>query len=144
MRFGGKGVGMGGRQWAMGSGGRGRGRREDPFRPSGTSPGSPGEAEELGFFAEDGDDIFDGDDEEAVVAFEIDGDGVFRVEEDLVVLTDGVVGVVFDECGDGDDAAGDCGDLDFVGEVDAGLGLLFVLVFADEDTVAEGFDGFEF
>ncbi len=105
---------------------------------------SPGEAGALGVFAEDGDDIFDGDDEEAVVAFEIDGDGVLGVEEDLVVLADGVVGVVFDECGDGDDSACDCGDFDFVGEVDAGLGLFFVFIFADEDTVADGFDGFEF
>ncbi len=98
----------------------------------------------LGVFAEDGDDIFDGDDEEAVVAFEVYGDGLFGVEEDAVVLADGVVGVVFDLGGDGDDASCDGGDLDFVGEVDAGLGLLFVFIFADKDTVSDWFDGFEF
>ncbi len=109
-----------------------------------TSPGSPGEAEESGFFAEDGDDIFDGDDEEAIVAFEIDRDGLLGVEEDLVVLADGIIGVVVDECGDGNDSACDGGDFDLVGEMDARLGLLFILIFADEDTVADGFDSFEF
>lgn len=96
------------------------------------------------FLAEHGDDVFDGDDEEAVVAFEIDGDGVLWVEEDAIVLVDGVAVVVFfEERGDGDDSAGDGGDFNFVGEVDAGLGLLFVLIFADEDALAEGFNGFE-
>ena len=98
----------------------------------------------LGIFAEDSDDIFDGDDEEAVVAFEVYGDGLFGVEEDFVVLADGVVGIVFDDGRDRDHAPGDRGDLDFVGEVDPGLGLLFVFIFADEDAVADGFDGFEF
>ncbi len=98
----------------------------------------------LGFFAEYSDDIFDGDDEESVVAFEIDGDCLFGVEEDAVVLSDGVVDVVFDLGGDGDDAACDGGDLDFVGEMNSRLGLFFVFVLADQYTGADGFDGFDF
>ena len=94
-------------------------------------------------FAENGDDVLDGDDEEAVVAFEVDGDGALGVEEDFVVLFDGVLFVFFDFGGDGDDAAGEGGDLDFVGQVDAGLRLLLVFVFADEDAGADGFDDFQ-
>ena len=95
------------------------------------------------FASEDGDDIFDGDDEEAVVALEVDGDAVLGVEEDAVVLLDGVVGVVADLRGDGDDAPGEGGDLDLVGEVEAGLGLLAVFVLADEDAQADGLDDLE-
>ncbi len=98
----------------------------------------------LGFFAEDGDDIFYGDNEESVVAFEVYGDGLLWVEEDAVVLSDWVVGVVFDLGGDRDDAACDCGDFDFVWEMDPGLGLFFVLVLADENAGADRFDGFDF
>lgn len=88
--------------------------------------------------------VFDRDDEEAVVAFEVDRDGVLGVEEDSVVLIDGVVALGDDLGADGDDAAGEGWDLDLVWQVEAGLGLLLVLVFADEDAEADWFDGFEF
>ncbi|MEZ6163278.1 MAG: hypothetical protein R3B67_02465 [Phycisphaerales bacterium] len=55
------------------------------------------------------------------------------VEEDSVVVADGVVGVVLDLSSDADDATREGGDLDLVGEVDAGLGLFLVFVLADED-----------
>ena len=94
-------------------------------------------------FTEDGDDVFDGYDEEAVVAFKNDGDGFFGVEKDAIVLADGVIVVVFDLHADGDDSAGEGGDFNFVGEVDAGFGLLFVLVLANENAWTDRFDGFE-
>lgn len=96
-----------------------------------------------GFAAEDGDDVFDWDDEEAVVAFEVDGHRVLGVEEDAVVAFDGVVEVFFDFGGDGEDAAGQGRDFDLVGQVDAGFGLLFVIVLAEEDSLAERLDDFE-
>ena len=74
--------------------------------PPAASPPPPPEARgrrksqvfRLCFFAEYGDDIFYGDYEEAVVAFEVYWDGLLWVEEDFVVLAYGVVCVVFYEC----------------------------------------------
>ncbi len=43
-----------------------------------------------------GDDVFDGHDEELVVGLEIDRNRVFRMEEDFVVLPQGQIFVVFD------------------------------------------------
>ena len=94
-------------------------------------------------FAEDGDDVFDGNNEEFVVALEIDRDSVLGVKEDAVVAFDWVFAFFFDESGDGDDSACDGGDFDFVGEVDTEFGLLFVVVLADEDALAQGLDDFE-
>ena len=45
----------------------------------------------LAGFPEDGHDVLDGDDVEAVVRVELDGDGVFGIEEHAVVLLDGEV-----------------------------------------------------
>ncbi len=44
-------------------------------------------------FAEDGHDILDGHDKQAVITLKINGDRFLRVEEDLVVLLDGIVDV---------------------------------------------------
>ena len=93
--------------------------------------------------AEDGDDVFDRHHEELVVGLEIDGDRVFRVEQDLVVLPQGKVFVVFDLGGDGDDPAGDRGNLGLVGQGDAPLGFPFGFVLADEDAGSNRFDVFE-
>ena len=37
-------------------------------------------------FSEDGDDVFDVHDKEAIVAFKIDGNGPFGIKVDLVIL----------------------------------------------------------
>jgi hypothetical protein len=92
--------------------------------------------------SKDGDDVFYFDYEEAVVAFEIYGDGAFGVEKDFVVLFQGVLGGGFDLGRDGYDAAGDGGDFNVVGQLNAALGLLLVLVFAYQDPLANGFDCF--
>lgn len=96
-----------------------------------------------GLATEDGDDVFDVDDEEAVVAFEIDGDSVFGIEEDFVVAFEGEHGVGFDFGGNSDDAAGDGGDFDVVRQADTTLGFLLIFILADEDAFADGFDNFE-
>ncbi len=72
--------------------------------------------------------------------FQLDGDGLARVEEDFVVLADGHVLVVFDGFADGDDTAGDDGNFVRVGEDDAAFGFAFVVVLANDDAFADGFD----
>ena len=38
-------------------------------------------------FSKDSDDVFDLDHEQAIITFEIDGNGAFGIEQHLVVLT---------------------------------------------------------
>ena len=95
-------------------------------------------------FTEYRDDVFDFDDEEPVVAFEIDGDSAFGVEEYFVVLLEWNLGGHFDFSRDGHNSPGDGGDFDVVGQLDAAFGLLFVFVLADENALADRFDGFKY
>ena len=60
-------------------------------------------------------DVVDRDDVELVVPFEIDRNTVARVDQHLVVLADGEVGIVFDLRTDGDDPTGDHRYLGVVG-----------------------------
>lgn len=87
--------------------------------------------------------MFEVYDEETVAAVEVYGDGTFGVKEDSVVFGQWNERVLFDFGGDLNDAAGDCGDLDIVGQADAAFGFLFVLVFTNEDAFADWLDGFE-
>jgi len=91
-------------------------------------------------FSKDGDDVFDLYDEQPVVAFKIDGDRAFGVEQDLVVLAQRDVGRVFNFSRDGNDPAGDRGDFDIVRQLDAALGLLLVLVLANQNALANRLD----
>lgn len=93
--------------------------------------------------AEDGYDVFDWDDEQLIVGLEIDGDRVLGMEQDLVVLAERHVFVVFDLGRDGDDAAGDRGDFGLVGQGNAPLGLPLGLVLADQDASADRFHVFQ-
>ena len=93
--------------------------------------------------AEDRDDVFNRDHKELIVRLEIDGDGVFRVEENFVVLPQRHVLVVFDHLGDGDDATGDGGDFSGIGEGDPSFGLPLGFILADENSVTDGLDVFE-
>src|SRR5215510_9726639 len=77
--------------------------------------------------AEDGEHALEGDDKELVVVLELDGDGFAGVEEDLVVLADGLVLIIFDGLGDGDDPARNDGDFVAVGQDDAGFGVTLVV-----------------
>src|SRR5207237_3673816 len=87
--------------------------------------------------AEDGQHPLDRHDEKLVVVLELDGNGLARVEEDLVVLADGLVVIVFDGLGDGDNPAGNDGDFVAVGQDDAGFGFAFVVVLANDDALAD-------
>src|SRR5437867_9731498 len=89
---------------------------------------------------EDGQHPLDRHDEEFVVMLELDGDGLARIEEHLVVLPDGLVLVVFDGLADGDDPAGNDGNFVAIGEDDAGFGLALVVILADDDALADGLD----
>ena len=94
-------------------------------------------------FSEDGDDVFDFYDKKAIVTLKIDGDGAFWIEEDLVILLQRQFGGDFDLGGDGDNSACDGWNLDVIGQLDAAFGLLFVLVFANEDSFADRLNGFK-
>lgn len=87
-------------------------------------------------FSKYGHDIFYFDDEEAVVALEIDGYCPLWIEEDLVVLGKWNVFGVLDLCRDGHDSAGYRGNLDIVGQADAAFGLFLVLILANQDPAA--------
>jgi hypothetical protein len=96
-----------------------------------------------GFLAKHGDDIFDGDDIELVVGFEIDWDGVFWVEDDFVVLPQGHVFVMLDLATYGDDSTRNRWDFRRVGEGDSPFGFPLGFVFQDEDASADRFDRFK-
>jgi hypothetical protein len=68
---------------------------------------------------------------------------VLGVEQHAVVLPDRVVLVVVDLRADRDDAPRQRRDLDLVGQVQARLGLLLVLVLADQDPAADRLDDLE-
>ncbi len=70
--------------------------------------------------------------------FELDGNCLAGIEEHFVVLPDRLVLVVFDGLADGDDAAGDDGDLVAVGQDDAAFGFALVVVLANDDALAVG------
>ena len=57
------------------------------------------------------DDVFDGNDKQLIVRLEVDRDRVFWMEQNLVVLAQRHVRVIFDQGGNGDNSARNCGDL---------------------------------
>ena len=95
------------------------------------------------FSTKDGDDIFDGDNKELVVGFEVDGDGVLGVKENLVVLPQRYIFVVFDLSRNSDDSARNRGNLGLIGKCDPALGLSFWFILANQDSSPDGFDVFE-
>lgn len=102
----------------------------------------------LGFWggfgtAEDGHNVFNGNDEKDVAGLEIDGDGVLGMEEDLVVFADGEILVSLDLEADFHDATGDGGDLGLIGEDNPSSRFVLSFVLADEDPHAEGFNRFD-
>lgn len=92
------------------------------------------------FGAEDGDDVFDWDHEELVIWFEVDRDGIFGVEENLVVLPQWHIFVVSDLAADGYYATGDRGDFGGVWQSDSAFGLAFGFVFPHEHSSPNGLD----
>jgi hypothetical protein len=87
-------------------------------------------------FSKNGDDVLDLDDEQAIVALEIDGDRAFGIEQDFIVLPKRDVRRIFDLGGNRDNPPGDRGNFDIIGQLDAALGLLFVFILANQDTLA--------
>src|SRR4051794_5028493 len=71
---------------------------------------------------------------------EFDGNGLAGVEEDFVVLADGLVFVILDRLADGDDPAGDHGDFVAIGQDDSGSGFALVVILADDHALADGLD----
>ena len=95
------------------------------------------------WFSKDSDYVFDLDHEQTIVPFEIDGNGVFGIEQHLVVLTQWYVRWVFDLGGNSYDSAGYRGNFYVVWQSDTAFGLFFVLVFANQDTFAYRLDYFK-
>ena len=102
-----------------------------------------GVVENLLRFSKHGHDIFYFDDEQAVIALEIDGYCTLWIEEDLVVLGKWNVRRVLDLGRDGYDSAGYRRDLYIVGQTDAAFGLFFVLILANQDPAAYRLDRFK-
>jgi len=92
--------------------------------------------------AKDGDDVVDVHHKKDVVRFQIDGNRILRVEENLVVLANREVFVVGDLSADLDDSTGDRRNLGLIGENDATLGCLSGFVLPDQDPAAQRFDKF--
>lgn len=95
-----------------------------------------------GLAPEDGDDVIDGDHEELIIGVEIDGDGIFGMEEDFVVLPQRDVLVVLDLMRNRDDTTRDRGDFGLIRQRDAPLGFPFRFVFAHDDAHSDRFDVF--
>ena len=73
-------------------------------------------------FSKDCDYVFDLNDEQAIITFEIDGNGAFGIEQHFVVLTQWYVRRVFDLSGNSYDSAGYRRDFYIVGQSDAAFG----------------------
>jgi len=82
----------------------------------------------------------DVDDKHAIVMLELDWDGFARIEENFVVLANGLIFVVFDRLADRYDTAGDDRDLMTVGQHNAAFCLAFVFILAHDDALADGLD----
>ena len=93
--------------------------------------------------AKDRDDVFDFHDEEPIIALEIDRNCPFGIEEDLVVLAQGDVLIVLDLGRDSHNSPCYGGDLYIIRQLDAALGLLFVLVLPNQDAITYRLDYFE-
>ena len=89
------------------------------------------------FLAEHGDDIFHGNDEQAIIAFKVHRNPSFGIEQHLVILLDRVVDVIRDLGTDSHDPASDGRNLNLVREMNANLGNLASLVLSDKDAVTE-------
>ena len=94
-------------------------------------------------FPKNGNHMLDLDDEQAIVALEIDGYRTLWIEQDLVVLGKWNVFRVLDLGGDGDDSSGYRRNLDIVRQTDTALGLFFVLILANQDPLANRLDRFK-
>jgi len=112
----------------------------NPFKGQSTRAGV---AENLLRFSKNGDNIFYVDDEEAIVALEIDGYCTLWIEQDLVVLGKWNVLRVAYLSRDGYDSAGYRGNLDIVRQTDTALGLFLVLILANQDPAAYRLDRFK-
>ena len=79
-------------------------------------------------------DVFDWNDVKLVVGLKVHWNGVFGVENNLVVLAKRHVLVMLDLPTDADDSAGDRGDFGRIGQSDATLGFPLGLVLEDQDS----------
>lgn len=91
-------------------------------------------------FAEDRDDIFDRDDKKLIVGFEIDGNCVLGVEENLVVLAERNVFIVFDKSADGDNSSSNGWDFRSVGKRYPPFRFSFGLIFEDKNSRSDRLD----
>src|SRR5438105_4084785 len=94
-------------------------------------------------FSEYGDHVFDGHDEQVIVTFKVDRNGVLWIKQNLVVLLDGKVRVARYLSGDGHDPTGDGRDFNIVGKLDAAASLFFIRILADEHALAHRLNGFQ-
>ena len=88
-----------------------------------------------GFLSKHGYDVFDRNDVELVVGFEIDGDSALRVEDNFIV--------VFDLATDSDNSAGDGWDFGSIREGDPTFGFPFGFVFEDQNASSDRLDSFK-
>ncbi len=88
-------------------------------------------------------DVFDIYHEQAIIAFEIDGNGTLGIEQDFIVLTQWYIRWVLDLSGNSYDSTGYCWDFYVVGQLNAAFGLFFILVFTNQDAFAYRLDYFE-
>jgi len=96
-----------------------------------------------GFLSKHGYDVFDRNDVELVVGFEIDGDSALRVEDNFVVLPKRHIIVVFDLATDSDNSAGDGWDFGSIREGDPTFGFPFGFVFEDQNASSDRLDCFK-
>ncbi len=99
--------------------------------------------ESLHVAAKDRDHIFNGHDEEPIVAFEVHRYGMLGVKEHAVILIDWPVRVIVDQHACCYDSTGDGWDFHGVGQVDAHLGDFAIRVLSDQDSVAHRLDYLE-
>lgn len=96
------------------------------------------------FCPENRDDIFGRYDKQLVIGFKIHRDGIFGVEEDLVILTERNVGIVVNRSRNGNDSAGNGRDFSCIRERDAPFRFPFGFVFSNENTQSNRLDVIQF
>ena len=93
--------------------------------------------------AKDRNNIFDGHDEEPIVALEVHRYGVLGIKKHAVILIDWPIRVIVNLHACCYDPTGDGGDFHGIRQVDAHLGDLAISVLSDQDPVAHRLDYLE-
>ena len=78
-----------------------------------------------------------------IVRIEVDRNRFFGVKQNLVILPQRYVFVMFDERRNGHDPARDRGDFGVIGQGDSSLGLTLRVIFSDDNAGPDRFDVFK-